>query len=68
MGIFKDGRPNGHGMFYYKQSLKSSNSGVEYEVGQYKGYFRNGKREGQGKMIWGDGSCFEGFWKNDLRA
>lgn len=68
MGIFKDGRPNGEGMMFYKQSLKSSNSGVEYEVGQYKGHFRNGKREGFGKMIWGDGSCFEGLWKNDLRG
>lgn len=40
---------------------------MEYEVAQYFGNFRNGKREGQGKMVWGDGSCFEGLWKNDLR-
>lgn len=40
---------------------------MEYELAQYKGNFRNGKREGHGKMIWSDGSCFEGLWKNDLR-
>ena len=52
---------------YYKTSLKSTVSGVEYEQAQYKGMFRNGKREGFGKMVWQDGSNFEGIWKNDLR-
>jgi hypothetical protein len=47
-------------MMFYKQSVKSTTTGMEFEVGQYKGSFRNGKRDGFGKMIWGDGSCFEG--------
>jgi len=47
--------------------LISTTNGVEFEVGQYKGEFRQGKREGQGKMIWADGSVFEGHWKNDER-
>lgn len=55
-------------MMFYKQSVKSTTTGMEFEVGQYKGSFRNGKRDGFGKMIWGDGSCFEGQWKNDMRS
>jgi len=47
--------------------LISTTNGVEFEVGQYNGEFRQGKREGQGKMIWADGSVFEGQWKNDER-
>jgi hypothetical protein len=43
-------------------------SGVEYEQAQYKGMFRNGKREGRGRMVWSDGSSFEGLWKNDERS
>jgi hypothetical protein len=34
-------------------------------VAQYYGNFFQGKREGKGKMIWGDGTIFEGMWKND---
>lgn len=66
-GIFKDGYPNGNGEMIYKQSIKSTQTGNEGELGQYKGMFRSGKREGKGKMIWADGSCFEGEWKNDER-
>lgn len=32
IGIFKDGRPNGEGMMFYKQSIKSTSSGMEFEV------------------------------------
>ncbi len=45
---------------YYKNSLLSTQNGVEYEIGHYKGQFRQGKREGKGKMIWSDGSVFDG--------
>jgi len=67
LGVFKDGRPNGEGEMTYKNSIPGSTPGVEYEIAQYKGNFRNGKREGQGKMIWDGGSVFEGIWKNDQR-
>lgn len=66
-GIYKDGRPNGKGEVFYKNSIKSCMSGVEYEQAKYKGNFVNGKREGFGKLVWQDGSCFEGQWKNDMR-
>jgi hypothetical protein len=66
-GIFKDGKPNGGGQMFYKASVKSSVTGVEFEPAQYFGHFRNGKREGHGKMVWADGSNFEGYWKDDER-
>lgn len=66
-GIFKDGKPNGPGEIFYKQSVKSTVTGLEYEQAEYIGNFRNGMREGYGKMIWADGACFEGTWKNDMR-
>jgi hypothetical protein len=34
----------------------------------YQGSFDSyGKRDGQGKMTWPDGSFYEGTWKNNLR-
>jgi len=66
-GTFKDGRPNGYGEMYYKNSLTSTTNGIEFEIAQYKGNFRLGRREGKGKMVWADGSSFEGTWLNDMR-
>jgi hypothetical protein len=65
--MFKDGRPKGYGEIHYKNSLISTTNGVEFELGQYRGEFRQGKREGFGKMVWADGSNFEGEWRNDER-
>lgn len=66
IGQFKDGRPNGPGQIHYKNSIKGS-GGNEYEQAQYHGEFRQGKRDGKGKMIWADGTVFNGIWKNDQR-
>jgi len=33
------------------------------DSGIYEGYWLWGKRDGQGKMSWLDGSTFEGTWK-----
>ena len=68
IGKFKDGRPNGYGEMYYKNSIKSLQGGVEFEQAHYKGQFRLGKREGKGKMVWSDGSVFDGQWYNDERV
>ena len=51
----------------YKTSVYSSSPGIEFEQAQYKGNFRQGKRCGKGKMVWQDGSVFEGTWHNDER-
>ena len=31
---------------------------------QYKGYFRNGKREGKGVMTFKDGKTIDAIWKD----
>ena len=67
MRIFKDGRPNGFGTMFYKNSIPSTAPGMEYEMAIYKGNFRQGKREGKGKMVWSDGSVFDGMFKDDER-
>lgn len=46
VGYYKDGRPNGYGELFYKNSLLCLSPGVEFELGHYKGEFRLGKREG----------------------
>lgn len=53
---------------FYKNSLPSSVSGMEFEQACYKGNFMAGMRDGTGKMIWSDGSVFDGTWCNDLRV
>lgn len=67
IGMYKDGKPNGYGEMTYKNTIPGTSAGVEFEVAQYKGNFRSGKRDGQGKMIWADGAVFTGTWKNDER-
>lgn len=31
----------------------------------YVGGWRNGLRYGEGKMVWGNGDCYEGYWDED---
>ncbi len=33
----------------------------------YRGYWKKGKRHGEGKMIWSDGAAYEGDWVDDKR-
>jgi len=65
-GSFKDGRPCGYGTMKYNYSLPGSN-GSEFEEASYEGFWKAGKREGQGTITWVDGSSFSGVWKNDMR-
>lgn len=48
--------------------MPSSTSGIEWDIAQYKGNFRQGMRDGEGKMVWSDGSVFYGTWHNDQRV
>lgn len=50
----------------YNYSIIGSN-GSEVEEATYEGQWKAGKREGQGKLTWGDESSFTGIWKNDMR-
>jgi len=47
-------------MIHYKNSVPSTNTNSEFEVAQYHGNFFQGRRDGKGKMIWADGTIFEG--------
>ena len=67
IGMFKNGKPNGQGQMFYKNSVPASDSTSEFDIAVYKGNFRQGKREGRGKMIWGDGSVYDGQWHDDSR-
>ena len=42
---------------------------VQYPNGdQYEGFFKNGVREGEGSMVYGEtGNKYEGEWKNNLK-
>lgn len=64
MGEFMDGKRSGWGKMVYeniKTEIGSIDSGV------YEGFWQRGKRDGQGKMSWTDGSNFDGKWKCDER-
>ena len=51
----EDGQFHGYGTFKY---IESGN--------WYEGNWFNGKKEGDGKMKYGNGDIYEGEWKNDL--
>ena len=37
-----------------------------YKTGAtYTGEWKGGFRDGQGKQIWLDGACYDGFWKDN---
>lgn len=57
VGEYKDGKPNGKGKLYYSDENLST----------YEGEFVNGKRQGQGVIIWKSGSRYEGAWIDDMR-
>lgn len=60
IGEYKDGKPHGKGIVYYKED-------DPYERLSYEGDWGNGKKSGKGKMIWKDGEVFEGSWINNER-
>jgi len=37
IGIFKEGKPNGYGEMFYKNSLPSLTPGIEFEIAKYTG-------------------------------
>lgn len=56
--------------YYYKGTWKDGILNGQGEMknrdGVYSGNFVNGKKEGQGTMIYVGGGSYSGFWKNDL--
>ena len=43
----------------------TQNKELYYKEGRYIGQFKNGLKEGKGKMYWDTGDRYEGEWKND---
>jgi hypothetical protein len=64
-GSFKDGRLCGYGEMRYVASIENLEGGLE--GGEYRGFWKAGKRDGKGVLKYDDGSCFEGSWKCDQR-
>lgn len=60
VGEYKDGKPHGKGTIYFASD--DSNKRKNYE-----GFWENGKRNGQGTMIWKDGKKYVGEWFDNLR-
>jgi hypothetical protein len=50
---------------HYKNSLIGSNGVVEDAT--YEGYWKGGRRDGQGTITWVDGTSFTGTWRYDQR-
>ena len=61
-GTWEDGMPR-HGKGTYKYG-GTYNYGENRDV--YEGEFRDGKFHGQGKLIYKDGSVYEGTWENGM--
>ena len=50
---------------YYHHGLQNYHGGEE--EAEYIGQFKAGRREGQGKIMWKDGSYYTGTWRYDMR-
>lgn len=57
-GEYKNGLFNGNGTFYYYADDKQGRH-------RYIGTFVNGRREGQGRLEWSDGTLYEGMFHDN---
>ncbi|MFC1844508.1 hypothetical protein ACFLZ5_06915, partial [Thermodesulfobacteriota bacterium] len=53
---------NGKGVMEYHGQGK-----ITFPTGEYVGEFKNGMRNGKGKLVLADGEVYEGNWKNDRK-
>ncbi|MCT4634235.1 MAG: stalk domain-containing protein [Firmicutes bacterium] len=40
---------------------------VDFETGYFEGFYRNGFKDGQGKLVWNSGDSYEGNWKRSKK-
>lgn len=66
-GQVKNGVPHGYGSMVYHLSSRSPGSAPRGER-RYEGEWQDGKREGEGTMIYPDGTIRQGIWKDDVFA
>jgi hypothetical protein len=64
-GMWSEDLPHGYGEHIWGDSnaktIKKQNCNI------YRGFFHQGKRDGQGSFFYMNGSQYTGFWKNDLK-
>ena len=60
IGQIKNDEMNGHGMFIYS---RADNEALDY----YNGTYKNGLKDGKGKLVWKDGQFYDGQWKDGKR-
>ena len=51
----------------YKGNIIDGKGEMDYFIGKYEGNFKNGIKEGYGRMIYKNGDLFDGNWKNDIK-
>ncbi len=65
-GEIVNGKPEGYGVFIYKQAELSPSTRSPGSNRQYEGYWLNGKKHGEGTMTYPEGHTRIGTWENDL--
>jgi serine/threonine protein kinase len=64
-GEIVNGKPEGYGVFIYKQAELSPSTRSPGANRQYEGYWLDGKKHGEGTMTYPEGLTKKGTWEND---
>ena len=64
IGQLKGTKRNGYGTM---QFVNPQIQDDKKDLGEFVGFWKRDKRDGQGEMKYLDGSIFNGIWKNDMR-
>jgi hypothetical protein len=65
VGNYSNGIRSGIGQFSIFSDFVSEIFGEQESV--YTGEFKNDMRHGKGMLRWANGSCYNGYWRNDRR-
>lgn len=64
-------KPHGYGVHVWKKDTAKELTEANYlrsiRCNQYHGMWKEGMREGRGRFLYSDGSCYEGEWKQNLK-
>jgi hypothetical protein len=64
-GEIKNGKPEGYGVFIYKQAELSPSTRSPGANRMYEGFWLDGKKHGEGTMTYPEGHTRKGTWEND---
>ncbi len=66
-GQVKNGVPDGYGVFIYRTSPAAPGSHIStVSERKYEGYWKDGKKHGEGKMTYPEGLTRKGTWENGI--